>query len=60
MLQQHLGLATAIIVIGFLIGLYGQIVKSRTIILIGLAIIAAVSLLVVFSGEGATGSPGGM
>ncbi len=51
MLQQHLGLATAIIVVAFLIGIYGQITKSRTLTLLSLAIIAVISLLVVIQGS---------
>jgi predicted ABC-type exoprotein transport system permease subunit len=56
MLQQHLALATAIGFAGFLIALYGQLVKSRTLILIGLAIIAVISLLVILSGNTVTGT----
>lgn len=41
--SSHLGLFTALLVLGLLIGIFGHIIKSRTLIIIGILVIGAVS-----------------
>ena len=47
----HIGLATALLLIAFCVGVYGHIVKSRTLILVGIVVIAVISLWFVGAGE---------
>lgn len=47
----HIGLLGALLIAGFLIGVYGQMSKSRVLVLGGIAVIAAVSLYFVAAGE---------
>jgi hypothetical protein len=45
---SHLGVYAAIIALGFLIGIFGHIIKSRTLIIIGIILIGVVSMVFVF------------
>ena len=47
----HLGLLGPLLIAGFLVGVYGQISRSRTLVLCGIALIAVVSLYFVAAGE---------
>lgn len=47
----HLGLLTPLLLAGFLVGAYGHLTRSRTLILVGIAVVGAVSLYVVAGGE---------
>jgi hypothetical protein len=47
----HIGLLGAVLIAGFLIGVYGHMSRSRKLILCGIAVIAAVSLYFVAAGE---------
>jgi hypothetical protein len=47
----HIGLLGSLLIVGFLIGVYGHMSKSRTLILVGIVVIAAVSLYFVAAGE---------
>lgn len=47
----HLGLLGPLLIIGFLVGIYGHMSRSRTLILCGIAVIAVVSLYFVAAGE---------
>ena len=48
---SHLGLFAAVIAIGFIIGVYGHIIHSKTLILTGIFVVAAVSFYFVAAGE---------
>lgn len=48
---SHLGLFAVIMLLGFAIGVFGHIVRSRILILAGIAVIAFVSLYFVAAGE---------
>jgi hypothetical protein len=41
--SSHIGLFTAALVVGLVIGVFGHIIKSRTLIIIGILVIALVS-----------------
>ena len=45
---SHLGAFAAIIALGFLIGIFGHIIKSRTLIVVGIIVIGVVSMVFVF------------
>ena len=47
--SSHLGLFAAATAFGFLIGIFGHIIKSRTLIITGILIIGVVSLYYVFA-----------
>ena len=47
--SSHLGLFAAVIALGFVIGVFGHIIKSRPLILTGIVIIGAVSAYYVFA-----------
>jgi hypothetical protein len=47
----HIGVLGPLLIVGFLIGVYGHISRSRTLILCGIAVIAVVSLYFVAAGE---------
>jgi hypothetical protein len=47
----HIGLLGPILIAGFLVGIYGHMARSRTLILCGIAMIGAVSLYFVVTGE---------
>ena len=47
----HIGLLGAVLIAGFLIGIYGHISRSRALVLCGIAVIAVVSLYFVATGE---------
>jgi hypothetical protein len=49
--SAHMGLATGLLLGGFAVGIYGHICHSRTLILVGIAVIAAISLWLVGAGE---------
>jgi len=48
---SHMGLATALLLGGFAVGIYGHMSNSRTLILVGIAVIAVISLWLVGAGE---------
>jgi hypothetical protein len=48
---SHIGLLGSLLIVGFLIGIYGHMSRSRTLILVGIVLIAAVSLYFVAAGE---------
>jgi predicted ABC-type exoprotein transport system permease subunit len=48
---DHLNVFLIAIGLGFLVGVYGHIIHSRTLILTGIAVIAVISLYFVASGE---------
>jgi hypothetical protein len=52
---SHLGIYAIVLAIGFLVGVYGHVVRSRTLIITGIIVIAAVSFYFVASGELQTG-----
>jgi hypothetical protein len=41
--SSHLGLFTAVLALGLAIGVFGHIIKSRTLIIIGILVIGLVS-----------------
>jgi hypothetical protein len=41
--SSHLGLFTALMVVGVVVGVFGHIIRSRTLIVIGILLIGAVS-----------------
>jgi hypothetical protein len=41
---NHAGLLAGVLGLGFVIGVYGHIIRSRTLIITGIVVIAAVSL----------------
>jgi hypothetical protein len=47
--SSHLGLFAAAIALGFLIGAFGHIIRSRTLIITGILLIGAVSAYYVFA-----------
>jgi hypothetical protein len=47
----HLGAFLPLMAIGFVVGVYGHIVRSRTLILAGIIVIALVSMYFLASGE---------
>jgi uncharacterized membrane protein (UPF0136 family) len=47
--SSHLGLFAAAIAVGFLIGVFGHIIRSRPLILTGIIVIGAVSAYYVFA-----------
>lgn len=47
--SSHLGLFAGVIAFGFLIGVYGHIIKSRTLIITGILVIGLVSAYYVFA-----------
>jgi hypothetical protein len=49
-----MGLATGLLLGGFAAGIYGHICHSRTLILVGIAVIAVISLWLVGAGEVST------
>jgi hypothetical protein len=54
---SHLGLFAVVLLVGFAIGVFGHIIRSRLLILAGIAVIAFVSLYLVGAGEVQTLSP---
>ena len=48
---SHIGLATALLLIAFAVGVYGHIVKSTTLILAGIVVIAIITIWFVGAGE---------
>jgi hypothetical protein len=57
-LSSHLGLFTAVLTFGLLVGILGHISKSRTLILAGILIIAATSAYFLAIGENAASCHG--
>jgi hypothetical protein len=51
---SHMGLATGLLLGGFAVGIYGHISRSRTLILVGIAVIAVISIWLVGAGEVST------
>jgi hypothetical protein len=49
--SAHIGLLGPLLIAGFLIGVYGHMARSRTLVLFGIVLIAAVSLYFVAAGE---------
>ena len=49
--SAHLGVFVAVIALGFAIGIYGHVIRSRTLILTGIIVIGAISLYFVATGE---------
>jgi hypothetical protein len=47
--SSHLGLFAGVIALGFLIGVYGHVIKSRTLIITGILVIGLVSAYYVFA-----------
>jgi hypothetical protein len=47
--SSHLGVFAAATALGFLIGIFGHIIKSRTLIITGILVIGAVSAYYVFA-----------
>lgn len=47
--SSHLGLFAGVIALGFLIGVYGHVIKSRTLIITGIIVIGFVSAYYVFA-----------
>jgi hypothetical protein len=47
--SSHLGLFAGVIALGFVIGVYGHVIKSRTLILTGIIVIGLVSAYYVFA-----------
>jgi len=50
----HIGVLGPILILGFLIGVYGHISRSHTLVLCGIVLIGAVSLYFVIAGEAVT------
>ena len=48
---SHMGLATGLLLGAFAVGIYGHMSHSRLLILLGIAVIAAISLWLVGAGE---------
>lgn len=46
--SSHLGLFAALLGVGFLVGVFGHIIRSRSLILAGIAVIGLVSAYYVF------------
>ncbi len=53
-ITSHLGVATGLLLGGFAVGVYGHMSHSRALILVGIAVIAAISLWLVGAGEVST------
>ena len=51
---SHMGLATGLMLGGFAVGIYGHMARSRTLILVGIAVIAVISIWLVGAGEVST------
>jgi hypothetical protein len=49
--SSHLGLFSAVIAFGFVLGVFGHIIQSRTLILTGILVIGLVSAFYVFALE---------
>lgn len=49
--SSHMGLAAALLLIAFAVGVYGHITSSRTLILVGIVVIALITLWFVGAGE---------
>ncbi len=47
--SSHLGLFAAAIALGFLVGTFGHIIRSRALIITGIVVIGAVSAYYVFA-----------
>jgi uncharacterized membrane protein (UPF0136 family) len=47
--SSHLGLFAAVIALGFLIGAFGHVIRSRPLIIAGIVVIGAVSAYYVFA-----------
>jgi hypothetical protein len=47
----HAGVLAVAIALGFIIGVYGHIIRSRTLIITGIIVIGAVSAYFAISGE---------
>jgi hypothetical protein len=47
--SSHLGVFAAATALGFLIGVYGHVIKSRTLIITGILLIGCVSAYYVFA-----------
>lgn len=56
--SQHLGVYVAVLAIGFVIGAFGQMTRSRTLLVTGLIVIAGVSLYFLIQGENAANCHG--
>ncbi len=50
-IDAHLGVASAVLLAAFAIGVLGHVISSRLLILLGIAVIAVISLLLLGSGE---------
>ena len=48
---SHMGLATALLLGGFAVGVYGHMARSRSLILVGITVIAVISIWFVAAGE---------
>ena len=55
---SHLGVFVIVIAIGFVIGVYGQVARSRTLILTGIVIIGLTSAYFLALGENAANCHG--
>lgn len=47
----HLGLLTPLLIAGFVVGVCGHVVRSRTLILVGIVVLAVASLYLLGAGE---------
>jgi hypothetical protein len=57
-LSAHLGVFTAVLTFGLLVGILGHISKSRTLVLVGILIIGATSAYFLATGENAANCSG--
>jgi hypothetical protein len=52
----HLGTFAIALALGFAVGVYGHVIRSRTVVMTGIVVVAAVSIYFVISGEAQTGT----
>lgn len=52
----HLGAFATALALGFVVGVYGHVIRSKTLVMTGIIAVAAVSIYFVISGEAQTGS----
>jgi hypothetical protein len=53
---NHLGIYAVALALGFGVGVYGHVIRSKTLILTGIFVVAAISVYFVTTGEMQTGT----
>ena len=54
-LSDHLGVIVVAGIVAFCVGVYGHVIRSRTLILTAIFVIAAISVYFLITGEAQTG-----